>query len=231
MGSWQRVAFEEFENTLLARERNSKRFPCVYATKGFRANDHRYIFLDSEDPSEPRNIHILGPAIRAYLHEAHNLGPNTSFVIICAPSETLSTVEEYNNRFWNFLRGLRIYDSKAWPEDVPANTSSDHWTFCFDGEPLFPIALTPAHEKRRSRYALNLLIAMQPKWVIENLMSTPEKRKSATGTVRGLLKDYDDVDISPDLGDFGTPGMSESRQLTLSDGDYTSACPYENFDV
>lgn len=122
-------------------------------------------------------------------------------------------------------------DSKQWPEEVPANTTDAHWTFCFNGEPLFPIALTPAQERRRSRYASNLVIAMQPKWVIDNLMSTPEKKKSATSTVRALLKDYDDIEISPDLTDFGALGASESKQLTLLDVNRTSECPYEDFDI
>jgi uncharacterized protein len=62
-------------------------------------------------------------------------------------------------------------------------------------------------------------------------MSTPEKRRSATGTVRCLLKEYDDIEVSPDLSDLGAPGASESRQLTLLDENKTSECPYEDFDV
>jgi len=230
-GSWQNLAYEEFKTTLLARDRSAKTFPCIYATKGYRANDHRYVFLDSPDPSQPRNIRILGPAMRAYLAEAHSLGPNTSLVIICAPGDQVGTVEEYNTLFWNLLRGLRIFDSKAWPNDVPQNTSNEHWTFCFNGEPVFPIALTPGHEKRRSRYASNLIIAMQPKWVIDNLMSTPEKREHATETVRGLLKKYDDIEISPDLSNIGEIGTTESRQLTLLDHNEPSECPYEDMDI
>jgi FPC/CPF motif-containing protein YcgG len=96
---------------------------------------------------------------------------------------------------------------------------------------VFPIALTPGHEKRRSRYATNLIIAMQPKWVIDNLMSTPEKREHATGMVRGLLKKYDDVEISPDLSNIGETGTTESRQLTLLDHNESSECPYEDMDI
>jgi len=110
-------------------------------------------------------------------------------------------------------------------------TADSHWTFCFNGEPVFPIALTPAHDKRRSRYASNLLIALPPKWVIDNLMSTPEKRQSATSIVRGLLKDYDDIEISPDLSNYGDEGKSESRQLTLLDENTPSECPYSGFDA
>lgn len=98
-------------------------------------------------------------------------------------------------------------------------------------EPLFPIGLTPAHDKRRSRYASNLIIAMQPKWVIDHLMSTPEKRESATSIVRGLLKEYDNVEVSPDLKDYAVPGTSESKQLTLLDENETSEYPYEDLDV
>jgi len=133
--------------------------------------------------------------------------------------------------FWDLLRGLRILDSKQWPMNAPVKTTDEHWTFCFNGEPIFPIALTPAHEKRRSRYASNMMIAMQPKWVIDNLMSTKEKREHATKTVRSLLKEYDDVDISSDLSNYGAPGTTESKQLTLLDGDESSECPYDDFDV
>jgi FPC/CPF motif-containing protein YcgG len=66
---------------------------------------------------------------------------------------------------------------------------------------------------------------MQPEWVIDNLMNAPEKRKSATNTVRGLLRDYDDAEISPDLSNFGAPGASENRQLALKDENKTSECP------
>jgi len=231
VGTWQRIAYEEFKSTILAKERTAKKFPCIYATKGYRANDHRYVFAESDNPSEPRNLHHIGPAIRTYLSAAHSLGPNTSLVIICAPGDDIATVEDYTERFWNFLRGLRICDTKPWPSNVPADTNDEQWTFCFNGEPIFPIALTPAHEKRRSRYASNLIIAMQPKWVIDNLMSTPEKRVHATTTVRGLLRDYDDVDVSPDLANFGEKGASEGRQLVIRDDNEAGwEIPFKNMD-
>lgn len=232
VGTWQRIAYEEFRSTILAKEITAKKFPCIYATIGYRANDHRYVFAESDDPSEPRNVRYIGPAVRAYLSLAHSLGPNTSLVIICAPGVEIATVQDYNDRFWNFLRGLRICDTKAWPADVPADTADERWTFCFNGEPVFPIALTPAHDRRRSRYASNLIIAMQPKWVIDNLMSTPEKRVQATTTVRGLLKDYDDVDISPELANYGEKGASESRQLIIEDdNEGRMEVPYKDMDI
>ena len=199
---------------------------------GYRSNDHRYIFLESDDPSEPRNIRRLAPALRAYLRLSHSLGPNTSLVIMCAPPESdhQKTVEEYNQKFWDMLRGLRIWDTKPWPQEIPQNTKAEKWTFCFDGVPLFPVALTPSHSRRWSRHAPVPLIALQPKWVLDNLLSTPEKREAATSKVRKLLKEYDQIDISPDLTSYGAPGSSEVHQLCLLDRNETVQCPYQDFD-
>ncbi|THW77582.1 hypothetical protein D6D19_02129 [Aureobasidium pullulans] len=231
MDAWQRLVYEEFKTTILAKGSGLKTFPCVYATTGYRAGDHRYVFLESDDPSEPRNVRIIAPALRAYLQVSKSLGPNTSLVIMGAPTEgSLKTVEQYNNEFFDMLRGLRIWDSKPWPKDVPQDTLNEKWTFCFDGIPLFPVALTPAHQRRWSRHAPVPLVALQPKWVLDNLMSTPEKRKSATGKVRKLLADYDQIDISPDLTQYGEVGTSEVHQLCLKDENETMDCPFDDFD-
>ncbi|KEQ97053.1 hypothetical protein AUEXF2481DRAFT_628147 [Aureobasidium subglaciale EXF-2481] len=231
MNAWQRLVYEEFKTTILAKGTGLKTFPCVYATMGYRAGDHRYIFLESDDPSEPRNVRIIAPALRAYLQVSRSLGPNTSLVIMGAPTEASSkTVEEYNNEFFDMLRGLRIWDSKPWPKDIPQETMNEKWTFCFDGIPLFPVALTPAHQRRWSRHAPVPLVALQPKWVLDNLMSTPEKRKSATGKVRKLLAEYDQIEISPDLTQYGEVGTSEIHQLCLRDENETMDCPFDDFD-
>lgn len=231
MDSWQRRAYEDFRTTILAKESGLKTFPCIYATMGYRAGDHRYCFLQSDDPSEPRNVRIVAPALRAYLRTSRSLGVNTSMVIMAAPTEgELKPVDEYNNRFWEMLRGLRIWDTKPWPKQFPQNTQNEKWTYCFDGTALFPVALTPAHQKRWSRHASVPLIALQPKWVLDHLMSTPEKRESATGKVRKLLKQYDQIDISPDLTSYGEVGTSEIHQLCLRDENETADCPFEDFD-
>lgn len=231
MDSWQRLAYEEFRSTILAKGSGLKTFPCVYATMGYREGSHRYIFLESDDPSEPRNVRIVAPALRAYLRMSKTLGNNTSMVIMAAPTEgDVKSVEEYNLRFWEMLRGLRIWDTTPWPEDFPQDTENANWAYCFDGTPLFPVALTPAHQKRWSRHAPVPLIALQPKWVLDKLLGTPEKREAATSKVRKLLKQYDQTEISPDLTTYGDVGTSEVHQLCLLDENETADVPFHDFD-
>lgn len=230
LSSWQRLAYEDFTTTLLAKGNTYKTYPCVYATTGFRAGDHRYVFLQSSDPSEPRNIKIIAPALRTYLRLARTLGPHTSLVIMGAPDDAVRSVQAYHDRFWELLRGLRISDTRPWPHDVPQHTGSERWTYCFDGVALFPVALTPAHQRRWSRHAPVPLIALQPKWVLDKLLSTPEKRVAAVGKVRRLLAEYDQVEISPDLTTYGQAGTSEVHQLCLCDENETVECPFEDFE-
>lgn len=228
--SWQGLAYQDFRSTILAKGSSAKTFPCVYATMGYRADDHRYVFLESENPSAPRNVRKVALSLAEYLRISTSLGPNTSLVIIGAPSEQQWTVEEHNHRFWELLRGLRICDPKSWPEDIPQDTEDAKWTFCFNGEPVFPVMLTPAHQERWSRHMSVPVIALQPKWVLDNLLRTPKKRQAAQSKVRNLLRKYDTIGVSPDLTDYGAAGTSEVRQLCLQDKNETVQCPYRNFD-
>lgn len=228
--SWQYLAYQDFKTSILAKEAGMKTFPCIYATMGYRAGEHRYVFLESDNPAEPRNVRLIAPALRDYLSIAPSLGSNTSLVIVAAPSDKEVSVEDYNQTFWDMLRGLRIIDSQPWPEDVPEIVDNEKWTFCFDGQPIFPVMLTPAHSRRWSRHMSVPIIALQPKWVLDALLSTPEKRVAATDKVRKLLKAFDQVDISPELTSYGEKGTSEARQLCLLDQNETSACPYSNLD-
>ncbi|SPJ78790.1 uncharacterized protein FTOL_07181 [Fusarium torulosum] len=227
--SWQGLAYYDFRSTILAKGSGMKTFPCVYATMGYRTNDHRYVFLESDNPSEPHNVRKVALALAEYLRISSSLGPNTSLVIIGAPSEKQRTVEDYNRTFWDMLRGLRICDLKAWPAEIPQDTEDANWTFCFNGEPVFPVMLTPAHQERWSRHMSVPVIALQPKWVLDNLLRTPEKRKAAQSKVRNLLQKYDTIGVSPDLTDYGAVGTSEIRQLCLQDKNESVQCPYRHF--
>ncbi|KAH8750858.1 YqcI/YcgG family-domain-containing protein [Hyaloscypha sp. PMI_1271] len=205
-GTWQRKVYDDLAPVLISKEYGMKTFPCVYATKGYKSNDQRYVFIESDDPSEPRNVRLIGKALRQYLSLSRSCGPNTTLVA--------------------FLRGLRVFDTKPWPEDIPTDTGTNKWAFCFDGVPWFPAVLTPAHSKRQSRYTPNLVIVMQPKWIFDILFNTPAKRYGACEKVRALVAELDEISVSPDVAHYGEPGTTESRQYYLLDENKTSYCPY-----
>ncbi|KAF4573691.1 hypothetical protein EYR36_008209 [Pleurotus pulmonarius] len=223
-GTWQRQAFDRYTSVLLNEDLV---FPCIYATKGFNGNEQRFVFIDSDDLSDQRNIKTLARALTAYLPQARSLGPNTSLVLLARENDNPRTIEEYNVGFWQLLDGLARLDRKAWPSDIPQEINTDRWCFCFGGEPFFTVVQTPAHQVRQSRYAKGLSIVFQPKWIFDILFSTDAKRAGALSKVRSLLAKYDTIPVSPELKNYGEEGSRESRQYFLLDENAPADCPLE----
>ncbi|KIJ16098.1 hypothetical protein PAXINDRAFT_47117, partial [Paxillus involutus ATCC 200175] len=222
-GTWERRAYEDFKAVLF--DENFV-FPCVYATKGFKTDDQLYLFIGSDDLSDPRHIRSLATALSVYLLQAHALGPNTSLVLLAKQTKEQRSVEEYNRLFWELLDGLAKLDTKPWPTDVPRDIDTHHWCFCFGGEPFFTVIQTPAHQIRRSRYAPGLTIVFQPKWIFDILFSMRGKRTGALSKVRTLLAKYDAIPVSPELKNYGDAGSRESQQYFLLDENVPASCPY-----
>ncbi|KAJ5950778.1 uncharacterized protein N7479_009191 [Penicillium vulpinum] len=223
--TWQYKSYDAFKGAILSEDPVA--FPCIYATKGFKARDHRYIFVESEDMSHDEEMTAMATALQQYLGTPPSeLGPNTSLVVLFPiPSSPLS-VEEYYQKYWDCLHGLRARDPKSWPGHIPTDTDTPMWRFCFDGQPIFSASLTPAHTKRRSRYAPCFCIVFQPNFVFDILFSTPLKKKSAISKVRTLLGEYDDVSISPELKNYGDETGRECKQYFIMNENYAPSCPY-----
>ncbi|KAG1810557.1 YqcI/YcgG family-domain-containing protein [Suillus subaureus] len=224
-GTWQRNVYEDYKAVLFDEELI---FPCVYATKGFKSDDQRYLFIDSDDLSDPRHIHTLAKGLSTYLPQARQLGPNTSLVLLAKKNDNNSrTTEEYNTLFWELLNGLAKLDKKPWPSNIPHDIDTDRWCFCFGGESFFTIIQTPAHQVRRTRCAPGLTMVFQPKWIFDILFSTDAKRAGALAKVRALLAKYGPIPISPELKNYGEEGSRESKQYFLLDENIPASCPYD----
>ncbi|KXN82443.1 hypothetical protein AN958_02546 [Leucoagaricus sp. SymC.cos] len=48
--------------------------PCIYAAKGFKADNQVYVFIDSDDLSGPRHIRTFAGGLAEYLLKARSLG-------------------------------------------------------------------------------------------------------------------------------------------------------------
>lgn len=206
-------------------------FPCIYGTKGFKANELSYLFLDSEELYETANVEKAAKGILDYHTQARDMGHNTSLVIFAAPPTKERTVDDYNTIFWRFLKQLRKYDPKPWPKDIPQETQAQKWCFVFDDTPSFIGVLTPAHRQRLSRHTKNLCMVYQPRYLFDALFSTNKSRNAATATVRGLVDKYDAIPRSPDISDYALPGTTESRQYFLLDENVSAVCPYDSLEA
>ncbi|KAJ3552773.1 hypothetical protein NP233_g12797 [Leucocoprinus birnbaumii] len=223
-GTWQRTAYDDYVRVLLDEELI---FPCIYATKGFKADNQVYVFIDSDDLSDPRHIRTLASGLADYLPKARSLGPNTSLVLLAKQNPNPRTVDEYQNLFWKLLDGCAKIDKKPWPADIPTTIDDAKWCFCFGGEPFFTVIQTPAHQQRRTRYAKGVTIVFQPKWIFDILFSSDAKRASALSKVRALLAKYDPIPVSPDLKNYGEPDSREFQQYFLMDENVPATTPYK----
>ena len=202
-------------------------FPCIYATKGFKTDDQLYMFIDSDDLSDPRHIRHLVANLQVYLPQSRALGPNTSLVLLAKINDNPRSIDEYNDLFWKMLDGAAQRDTKPWPNSIPRDMDTDKWCFCFGGEPFFTVIQTPAHQIRRSRHARGVTIVFQPKWIFDILFSTPAKRVGALAKVRALLAKYDPIPVSPELKDYGVSGSREAQQYFLLDENIPAPYPYK----
>ncbi|KXN82273.1 putative exopolygalacturonase C [Leucoagaricus sp. SymC.cos] len=218
----QRTAYDDYVRVLLDEELI---FLCIYATKGFKADNQVYVFIDSGDLSDPRHIRTLADSLVDHLPKARSLGPNNVLVLLAKQNLNPRTVEEYQSLFWKLLDGCAKIDKKPWPKDIPATIDDAKRFFCFAGEPFFTIIQTPAHQQRRTRYAKSVTIVFQPEWTFDILFSSDAKRASAPSKVRALLAKYNLIPVSPDLKNY----LREFQQYFMMDENVPVTTPYAKF--
>jgi FPC/CPF motif-containing protein YcgG len=216
---WQRVIFDEFEATLTS---TSRPFPCVFGVTGMKTDQLRYVFLDLITPE------AVAPLLSDYLAAARGIGRMTSLVVFGRPGP-VQGIEAYRDRFWQLLDGLERIDETPRPSDIPEALDTDHWEFCFAGEPIFVVCNSPAHVLRQSRRSTSYMVTFQPRWVFDGLMGTDDPAaQRALETVRRRLEDFDAIPPAPQLGHYGTPGNREYQQYFLDDTNATPRCPFHS---
>ena len=229
--SWQRQAFEAFRARIQIQD--PQVFPCIYATKGFKANEHRCYFLDLPEPDpvpDDKTIDHLAAAFDEYAQHWRQYGPMTSLVVL-TPLPAAATIEEDaskpslsddRQRFWDLLRAISDRDPHAWPAHIPQNVAEPKWTFTFRGERFVGLALTPRYRHRQSRFCASFTLAFQPVDIFKDLLGTPEKFASAVGKVRKLTDKMDTVAYSEDVIAVGEGRQSVSSMFFLNDDGVSS---------
>jgi uncharacterized protein len=228
LNQWERSALEAFEAKMQDKD---KPFPCIPATIGFAKNQVRFGFIS--DPGELRSIFELGELLETYTKLSKNFGKYTSLIVFYEISQKVKdtyTVEEFEQLFWKQLGGLSGIDGMEWPENIPTDPHDHLWEFCFHGEKYFMYCATPAHKNRRSRHFDTMMLAITPRWVLEEFNRNESFAKNIKKQVRKRLAKYDSIEIHPDLNSYGSDDNFEWRQYFLRDDDTSLAkCPFHQF--
>ncbi|WP_425462061.1 YqcI/YcgG family protein [Mesobacillus subterraneus] len=222
---WEQEALAKFFAKMSDKE---KPFPCIPATIGFSKNQLRYGFID--DPSAPSTILELAGLLKNYTESSINFGQYTSLIVFYKTPQELKetyTVEDYEQLFWNHLSGLSEIDEIEWPEDIPTDPHDPIWEFCFHGEKYFMYCATPDHKNRQSRHFDVMMLAITPRWVLQEFNKSPGFAANIRKMVRKRLSSYDTIPIHPDLNTYGKDDNFEWRQYFLRDDESSlSKCPY-----
>jgi len=221
VSGWEKEVFDSFEGDMLSE---TDLFPCVFGVEGFKQGNLRFAF--AADPLNENDLMKVRNSLIEYSEMFRTLGRMTSFAVFFQPSEQALSMEAYEEQFWNVLKFLHENDPKEWPGDIPTNTDDKMWEFCFNGEPIFVVCNTPAHQKRRSRSAKTFMITFQPRWVFEDLKG--EKGEKGRALVRKRLAKYDEVEVHPAMGFYGEEENREWKQYFIRDTneDIPEECPF-----
>jgi uncharacterized protein len=225
LNDWERTALENFSTKI---NNKNQPFPCVPATIGFSKNQLRYGFIG--DPRKSETLFQLAELLSQFTSESRNFGSFTSLIIFYQTPEDIRnnyTVGDYEQLFWEQLSGLTVLDTAEWPADIPLDPHNPIWEFCFNGEKYFMYCATPAHVNRKSRHFDVIMLAITPRWVLQEFNKNESFAKNIKDSVRKRLANYDSVPIHPDLNSYGAADNFEWRQYFLHDDDTSlSKCPY-----
>lgn len=228
LAPWERSALEKFEAKMTDKERP---FPCIPATIGFATNQLRYGFVG--DPRKYDSIQALAELLVTFTEESKGFGNFTSLIVfykIPKEVEKSYSVEQFEQFFWQQLAGLSAIDGIDWPKDIPTDPHDPVWEFCFHGEKYFMYCATPSHQKRQSRHFETMMLAITPRWVLQEFGKNESYAKNIKKQVRKRLANYDSVTVHPDLNSYGSEDNFEWRQYFLRDDDTSlSKCPYHRF--
>ncbi|WP_139488544.1 YqcI/YcgG family protein [Brevibacillus dissolubilis] len=217
---WGVGAYEALKQDMLGEE---SPFPCIFGVEGFRADTLCYSFIG--EPTEEQALFQLRDQLIRYTEGYRQLGRNTSLVAFFQPMQEIQTMDQYERIFWDVIHFLHKHDPQAWPRQIPHDTGSHLWEFCFNGEPIFVVCNTPAHEIRKSRKSKTFMITFQPLWVFDEL--TGERGLRAVQAVRQRLASYDKVGAHPALGLYGEEDKLEWKQYFLKDDNSSpTQCPF-----
>lgn len=223
--TWQQNAFHSF---ILKMTDRGRPFPCIPAQHGFTFNHLRYGFVD--DPRTPNASEQFAKLLKTYTECSKDTGKYASLILfIETPTELVekATIQNFEHIYWSLLNQTSILDEKEWPKHIPNNPLENTWEFCFHNESYFVYCATPAHVKRQSRHFPCMMLAITPRWVLQEIMKSHKHSRKLRSLIRQRLTTYDKAPIHPSLKSYGQQENYEWQQYFLRDDEtIPSKCPF-----
>ena len=210
----------------LTGEHEGESFPCFFGAESVANGEPLYTAVPST--REKDALLRFRDALLEYLDRYEDRDGRASFVVFFRPEPSVETEADYHEALWHVLKVLHVHDPSPWPDDIPTETDSRFWEFCFDGEPMFPTCRAPFYDDYRSRYCpVGLEITFQPRSLFDGITGDTEAGERAREAIHGNLEAYDGVCPHANLGDWGAPGDREWHQYMLPEDESQApdACP------
>ncbi|KGP73345.1 YqcI/YcgG family protein [Pontibacillus yanchengensis] len=224
--SWKQQAFEDFATMI-----GDHTYPCVPGRQGFMEDELRYGFLG--DPRNEETYQQFANVVKEYTLCSRDTGKYASLALLFYTPEEMKqhfNDESYEQLFWSVLNGVSKLDEKEWPDSIPKDPDDHEWEFCFHGEPYFAFCATPAHQLRKSRHFSHFLIALQPRWVFDEINDTTAFGRKIKQVIRDRLTNYDKIPVHPSLKWYGQEDNYEWKQYYLRDDEtIPTKCPFTRF--
>ncbi|KAA0546991.1 YqcI/YcgG family protein [Bacillus sp. BGMRC 2118] len=228
IASWEKKSLQTFQQKMSDK---NHLFPCIPATQGHSLDQFRYGFVG--DPRSESTIEEFAQLLKEYTENSRHFGKYTSLIVFFeTPLELIEQydVEQFEQLFWEVLSGISSIDEKEWPENIPVDPHNPVWEYCFHQEKYFMYCATPAHENRKSRNFPYFMMAITPRWVLEQFNENKSLAAKIKENIRKRIVDYDSVPIHPDLNTYGKEDNYEWKQYFLHDDESSlSKCPYHRF--
>ncbi|PKR85479.1 YqcI/YcgG family protein [Heyndrickxia camelliae] len=225
--SWQQEAMSAFDAKITHK---TLKFPCIPAYQGYILNQMKFGF--ASDPRDENASFELAGLLKKYGQASRNMGIYTALIVFFKTPEDLKsqyTVSDYEMLFWQLLNRVSSLDETNWVESISQDPHDPTWEFCFHHERYFVYCATPAHEKRKSRHFPTFMLAITPRWVLDEFSASISKAEKMKKMIRTRLEKYDNIPPHPDLKWYGQQDNYEWKQYYLRDDDTSlPSCPFKH---
>lgn len=228
LDKWQQDAFLAFDEKITHK---TLKFPCIPAYQGYKLNHMRFGF--ASDPRKEKASLELAELLKTYGEASREMGIYTALIIFFETPLKLQsnyTVNDFEQLFWGLLNRVSTLDEEEWVETISPDPNDPTWEFCYNNERYFIYCATPAHEKRKSRHFPYFMLAITPRWVLDEFSSSIAKANKMKKIIRARLEEYDNAPPHPDLKWYGQNDNFEWKQYYLRDDDTSlPSCPFRKF--